>query len=94
MLPEPPAAARSNRLQSRRGIGYAREGRHLRPKEVAMKAKKRSGEGKPAGKRGIKDLTPSETGAKKAKGGAAVGSAVSGVIKNFGGALNTAARGG
>jgi hypothetical protein len=55
-----------------------------------MKSKKRSGKGTQAGKRGIKDLPVSDAKAKNAKGG----SAVSDVMKNFGSALQTAARGG
>jgi hypothetical protein len=54
-----------------------------------MKSKKVSGKGKRAGKRGIKDLPASDAKAKNPKGG----SAVSEVMKNFGGALQTAARG-
>jgi GNAT superfamily N-acetyltransferase len=46
----------------------------------------------PAGKRGVKDLPVSGAKAKNAKGG--VSSAISEVMKNFGGALQTAARGG
>lgn len=57
-----------------------------------MKSKKSNGKGKPAGKRGVKDLPVSDAKAKNAKGG--MGSAVSEVMKNFGGALQTAARGG
>jgi hypothetical protein len=59
-----------------------------------MKSKKRSsGKGKPAGKRGVKDLPVSDAKAKNAKGGV-LSSAISEVMKNFGGALQTAARGG
>ena len=57
-----------------------------------MKSKKVSGKGKPAGKRRVKDLPVSGARAKNAKGG--VSSAISEVMKNFGGALQTAARGG
>jgi len=56
-----------------------------------MKAKSHR-KGKQAGKRGVKDLTVSETKARNAKGGLA--SATSEVIKNLGSALQTAARGG
>ena len=55
-----------------------------------MKSKKNSGEGKQAGKRGIRDLPVSDAKAKNAKGG----SAVSDTFKRFGDALQTAARGG
>jgi hypothetical protein len=54
-----------------------------------MKSKKSSGKGKRSGNRGIKDLPVSDAKAKNTKGG----SAISNVIKNFGNALNTAARG-
>ncbi|HEX2439952.1 MAG TPA: hypothetical protein VHT71_16705 [Methylomirabilota bacterium] len=56
-----------------------------------MKAKKNSGRGKRPGKRGVKDLPVTGARTKDAKGGS---SAISEVMKNFGGALNTAARGG
>jgi len=55
-----------------------------------MKSKKNSRKGKQAGKRGIKDLPVPDARAKNAKGGGSV----SEVMKNFGQALNTAARGG
>ena len=56
-----------------------------------MKSKKSSGRGKPAGRRGIKDLPVSDAKAKNAKGGA---SALSETIKSVGSALGTAARSG
>jgi hypothetical protein len=56
-----------------------------------MKSKKVRGEGKPAGKRGVKDLPVSGARAKNTKGGF---SAVSEVVKNLGSAQQTAARGG
>jgi hypothetical protein len=56
-----------------------------------MKAKSR-GKGKQTGKRRVKDLSVSEAKARNARGGLA--SATSEVLKNFGSALQTAARGG
>jgi hypothetical protein len=75
------------------GTDYAAMLRHLSSQEGAMKAKKSRGKGKPAGRRGVKDLPVSGAKVKSAKGGV-LSSAVSEVMKNFGSALNTAARGG
>ena len=56
-----------------------------------MKSRKGS-KGKPATRRKVKDLPVSGAKGKNPKGG--LSSAISDVMKNFGGALNTAARGG
>jgi hypothetical protein len=55
-----------------------------------MKSKQSSGKGKRSGNRGIKNLPVSDAKAKNTKGG--MGSAISDVMKNFGNALNNAAR--
>jgi hypothetical protein len=58
-----------------------------------MKAKKKSGKGKAAGKRGVKDL-PASAKARNAKGGGMLSSATNDVMKSIGSALQTGARGG
>jgi hypothetical protein len=73
------------------GIPYATGLRHLIPGGNVMK--KQSGKGNRSGKRVVRDLPPSDAATPGVKGGV-LGSAISEVMKNFGGALNTAARGG
>jgi len=53
---------------------------------------KKSGKGNRSGKRVVRDLPVSDAATPGVKGGV-LGSAVSEVMKNFGGALQTAARG-
>jgi hypothetical protein len=53
-----------------------------------MKSRKSNGKGKPAGKRGIKDLPVSDAKAKNAK----AGGSVTGAIDSIGRALGTVAR--